>query len=1329
MADYHYQQQQVGSGRGLFSGRGGAAAGSNRPHSTPSPLWLPPPSVAEGSEQRVFHSTNATARYSSAGGGTQQHLYHAAATAAQQQHSHRPHTNNLAQSYQQQQHNHHLHHPLHHHLQQQQLHYQQQQQQASPHHQQHPIGGGGGVVGYAHLPPAVATGSFVGSSSSSGTLLERGWFELQSLAEHLPSAATPAAMVTASLFDTEEELLWTGLDNGRIVSYLVTPQLSKYSCFKTAAATVAGEGGVRQLLNGAEGITAVTADRLYHYSTGGCLRFHFHSPEKGLNDLRCGLYTNSSRTELLLAGERPLLHLLDMTTGTLLKQVTIDSDDVGTALGFSCLGRSRLLCCGGLGGQLSLLDPRSFRLEHRFDSHSCGIMSLDVKGDLVATCGWTKRAGQSYPTSDPMVKIYDLRTMRPLPPVAFPPGAFQVKFHPKFSSSLFVVSQGGQLQICEAQGEQTNIQMYQVDCGGDAVLTIDLSSTGELAVFGDSGGYIHLWADRQDMQVNSYSRATALPELPVPRHLPASFYDDQMSLSTSIFPELNEQLLSDWPPAMDFDVGLKSAKIPTQVMNNIKKLGRLHYAPNPRKTQNSQPSEHPSQQPPTCSSVTQSSRGTGVMAPPKHYRRVEVKYYKLGMEGFNFEYYNRTKFGGLENVYANAYTHACLQTFYFIPQLRMHMLNHVCREEFCLSCELGFLFHMLDICEGKSCHASNFLRTFRHMPSTSDLFEPTTVAATSDTVRLGRLIQRFNAFLLEQLQKESLRAPLLSSTTWGDSSRHPPLIDQLFGSTFSVHNCCLSCNYVTISQVCSVTLDLMLPPAQEENTTPHFHDPVATFCRALEHSIHKAYRQQLWCDRCALTQDHLCQMWLQDAPNVLCLNFPLGPNVVSFWRDLVNRQEATSSPSWFPLRFYLVKNEQGITVREESSLTEDGNILAVYELSATIAHIYNDLESNPRKREHLVSHIKIPASYSSDQRSEWYLFNDFSITTIPVEEVLQYNTVWKLPCLLYYTRLDSVERFPVPHRFNQITSDVFFLDHPFQHNSINSPPRSRALTQQTIPHCGDLLALDAEFVSLQTEETYLRSDGKRMIVKPGTFSLARVSVLRDHAPVSDGDSNAPTQIEQKDHSQTSEPDVFIDDYIVTYEPIAAYLTRFSGIVPGDLDPAVSPHHVTTLKDAYLKLRFLVDTGCIFVGHGLQKDFRIINIMVPPSQVRDTVDLFYLERQRKLSLRFLASHLLNTQIQTKTHCSTEDAHTALRLYRLYQSLATTGRLDDTLQNLYHIGRISNWQLKEAGTMVEEDPYGLNEEGEVTNSVTAQERGGAQDDDDDDIEDDDGRSSSP
>jgi hypothetical protein len=53
---------------------------------------------------------------------------------------------------------------------------------------------------------------------------------------------------------------------------------------------------------------------------------------------------------------------------------------------------------------------------------------------------------------------------------------------------------------------------------------------------------------------------------------------------------------------------------------------------------------------------------------------------------------------------------------------------------------------------------------------------------------------------------------------------------------------------------------------------------------------------------------------------------------------------------------------------------------------------------------------------------------------------------------------------------------------------------------------------------------------------------------------------------------------------------------------GDLDPSSSTHHLVPLKTAYLKLHYLLDAGCVFVGHGLKQDFRIINLTVPPEQV-------------------------------------------------------------------------------------------------------------------------------
>jgi PAB-dependent poly(A)-specific ribonuclease subunit 2 len=199
------------------------------------------------------------------------------------------------------------------------------------------------------------------------------------------------------------------------------------------------------------------------------------------------------------------------------------------------------------------------------------------------------------------------------------------------------------------------------------------------------------------------------------------------------------------------------------------------------------------------------------------------------------------------------------------------------------------------------------------------------------------------------------------------------------------------------------------------------------------------------------------------------------------------------------------------------------------------------------------------------------------------------------------------------------------------------------------------VALDTEFISIGLGAMEIREDGSREIGKPGDMTVGRVSVVRENG--------VP----------------FIDHYVAVDETqVKDFVTRFSGIRPGDLDPATSSHWLVSSKALYKKLRFLVDCGCKFVGHGLHTDFRIINLWVPASALIDTVELFHLPSQRFLSLKFLASKLLNRSIQGDVHCSIEDAKTAYELYKVHQRLKNEGTLEQTIKGLYETGRASGWK---------------------------------------------------
>jgi PAB-dependent poly(A)-specific ribonuclease subunit 2 len=286
------------------------------------------------------------------------------------------------------------------------------------------------------------------------------------------------------------------------------------------------------------------------------------------------------------------------------------------------------------------------------------------------------------------------------------------------------------------------------------------------------------------------------------------------------------------------------------------------------------------------------------------------------------------------------------------------------------------------------------------------------------------------------------------------------------------------------------------------------------------------------------------------------------------------------------------------------------------------------------------------------------LFNDFLVTQCSTTEALRFDPNWKIPSIICY-QLKAVSHIIDNSWKNTLDTSLLYKkwsaaqsEHLGQFRLLNPNDEQ--------PSLGTPVGIDAEFVNLQREEIEIKADGTRETIRPSRLGLARVSVLRGKG----AEADLP----------------FMDDYIAITEPIVDYLTQHSGISPGDLDRQTSSHILVSLKVAYKKLWLLLNLGCVFVGHGLIKDFRTINIHVPKTQVIDTVELFYIKsRQRKLSLRFLAWLLLKEDIQTDMHDSIEDARTALKLWRKYEEYKEEGILEEKLDWIYRKGAESRFKV--------------------------------------------------
>jgi PAB-dependent poly(A)-specific ribonuclease subunit 2 len=373
--------------------------------------------------------------------------------------------------------------------------------------------------------------------------------------------------------------------------------------------------------------------------------------------------------------------------------------------------------------------------------------------------------------------------------------------------------------------------------------------------------------------------------------------------------------------------------------------------------------------------------------------------------------------------------------------------------------------------------------------------------------------------------------------------------------------------------------------------------------------------------------------------------------------------ESVQIKSLPPIIVLLLNAEHG-HLKPPSSLkfTRPPNDEFNYVLCSNVIHLADDVDDPGI----FVSHHKLGGA------DNYILINDYLVSAPQPEDSLE----MQIPALTSHSVVVTfyvLDKFRGP-RWSEKDSDLKpvslyetagqlllndFLADPLQRN-IEQKFRS-PLQSLTDIQMGDIVAIDAEYVVLEwankrpDEPEWMRRQRRPHM------SLARVSCVLS--------------------STNGDERTIIDDYVRTEDAVLDYLTQYSGIHDGDLSVEFSTRSLTSIKSSYLKLRALVDRGVRFVGHGLPQDFRVCNIAVPSSQIIDTLEIFHRPGMRKLSLRFLAFHVLGERVQEDEHDSVEDARTSLRLYRKYEEAVRQGNFEALMDRVMQKGQETNWYVPE------------------------------------------------
>ncbi|CAJ1934316.1 unnamed protein product [Cylindrotheca closterium] len=735
------------------------------------------------------------------------------------------------------------------------------------------------------------------------------------------------------------------------------------------------------------------------------------------------------------------------------------------------------------------------------------------------------------------------------------------------------------------------------------------------------------------------------------------------------------------------------------------------------------------------------STGDGKNEIPARYRRqVRPNFKTAGV--FDPADYNDTGLfpaWDYPSTMPNAFASPVLLLLYFVPEIRSAVLNAQVPEkswsstafENALSPELGFLFHQIESLYScalshpskpnsnqlrpklRTWVPSNFLTAMAGMPEAEQLQVLDGSPAAVDPPRRPEAFYRFIAY---QLDKELSR------------NSEKKLMDSLHGLDFMSVNQFVSESTLSSQSTTRVlTVDFAygcFTRDAEKKTDIHF-------TTVLKHSLSRETRLRAWNKKSKAYETIVQRKIATSLPEILTLSGACAGRKEEdgLW---IWRTDDGGNP-WVPEIVEIELLEDGNVTVSEMRMKEDGEIEKVrstdkssalpeavsklvsevsskqklrYRLDAVLSFVSDEGAGDFEDSEHPGHHIlharinqdhkkrallcqkleiakvmdsmdrsklvlsscitpdtlqkrseaiETKLSCLSENENDWILFNGFSATKTIGDDARAFHVPFKEPCLVVFRAMadsDDKEDNEMQEKAVSISPDVM---NARSLSSATSVKKQEAFDPATVSP-GMLIAFDAEFVSVQEEEAALTDSGSKVILRETRHAIARISVI-----------------------DCKSRGTILDDHVLPRERVEDYLTRFSGIVAEDLDPTKSPHNLISTRCAYLKLRYLMEQGCIFLGHGLRKDFANVNLVVPPNQVIDTVEIFHQPGRRYISLRFLVNYVLKRDMQQDVHDSVEDALAAFELYEIALEWKKDNVFDKKLQEIYTYGSQTDWKL--------------------------------------------------